>query len=67
MDKSLWGYARNEIYARHGYRFNTPEVYNLFIRFTWYYPDLSSDNFKESVFNQYEKENLKLLVKLEEK
>lgn len=65
--KDLIRIFKNEIYARHGYRFNTPEVYNLFIRFTWYYPDLSSDNFKESVFNQYEKENLKLLVKLEEK
>ena len=60
-------YAFNEIYARHGYRFETQDVYNIFLRFTWYYPDFSAENFNENVLNQYEKENLKLLVKLEGK
>ena len=65
--KDLIRIFKNEIYARHGYRFQTEDIYFLFVRFTWYYPDFSPENFKESVFNQYEKENLKLLVKLEEK
>ena len=65
FSKDLIRLFKNEIYARHGYRFETKDIYNIFLHFTWYYPDFSADNFKESVFNQYEKENLKLLVKLE--
>ena len=64
-NKDLIRLFKNEVYARHGYRFETKDIYNIFLHFTWYYPDFSADNFKESVFNQYEKENLKLLVKLE--
>ena len=60
-------YAFNEIYARHGYRFDSKDLYDLFLHFMWYYPDFSPKNFNENVLNQYEKENLKLLVKLEGK
>lgn len=67
FSKDLIRLFKNEIYARHGYRFETKDLYNIFLHFTWYYPDFSPANFKESVFNQYEKENLKLLVKLEGK
>ena len=67
FSKDLIKVFKNEIYARHGYTFQNRELYNLFLQFSWYYPDLSPDNFMETVFNQYEKENLKLLVKLEEK
>ena len=65
--KDLIRLFKNEIYARHGYRFGDEDLYRTFLHFTWYYPDFSPENFKENVLNQYEKENLKLLVKLEEK
>lgn len=34
-------YARNEIYARHGYVFKADELNNYFNTMSWYYPDSS--------------------------
>ena len=30
VDKELWPYARNEIYARHGYKFTKAKFKNYF-------------------------------------
>ena len=38
VDKSLWGYARNEIYARHGYVFKTAKYKTYFEGKSWYKP-----------------------------
>ena len=35
--------ARNEIYARHGYIFQTPYIQNYFSAQSWYYPDKNYD------------------------
>ena len=36
-------YARNEIYARHGYIFKSNELNNYFMSRTWYTPDVNFD------------------------
>lgn len=53
--------AKNEIYARHGYIFKDPDLYNYFMGCIWYTPTTAPEDFSEEVFNEYEKENLKLL------
>lgn len=58
--------ARNEIYARHGRKFTTDSIREYFESKSWYYPQYSPDDFSESVFNQYEKENLKTIVAYEQ-
>lgn len=58
--------ARNEIYARHGRKFNTDSIREYFESKSWYYPQYNPDDFSESVFNQYEKENIKTIVAYEQ-
>lgn len=53
--------AKNEIYARHGYWFEGQDLYNYFMGCTWYSPTVKPEDFSDKVFNEYEKENLKLL------
>ena len=36
MDKSLWAYGRNEIYARHGYSFTKASYKKYFQSKSWY-------------------------------
>lgn len=57
--------ARNEIYARHGRQFNTYSIREYFESKTWYEPYIDPDDFSESVFNEYEKENIKTIVNYE--
>ncbi|MDY2628929.1 MAG: YARHG domain-containing protein [Lachnospiraceae bacterium] len=57
--------AKNEIYARHGYIFKSEDLNNYFMGCAWYQPRYSSDEFSDSVFNDYEQANLKLLGKLD--
>lgn len=57
--------AKNEIYARHGYIFQNKDLYNYFIGCLWYSPTCSSKDFDDSVFNEYEKANLKILDELD--
>lgn len=55
------GYAQdaiNEIYARHGYMFRSEEVRNYYMTKSWY---VQNPNFSEADFNEYEKQNIKLL------
>ena len=56
-------YARNEIYARHGYIFNDPELRAYFEGKSWYKGTVSSENFSSSVFNTYEYKNISFLKK----
>lgn len=58
-------YARNEIYARHGRKFNSTELTDYFNRKGWYYGYISPDEFSDSVFNVYEKANVTLLLNYE--
>jgi hypothetical protein len=57
--------AKNEIYARHGYVFNNDDLNHYFMGQLWYEPTVRFDQFDQSVFNDYEKANLELLVGLD--
>jgi hypothetical protein len=56
--------AINEIYARKGYDFTGTAYENYFSQKSWYAP-VKGKIVQESEINQYEKENIDLLVKLE--
>ena len=57
--------ARNEIYARHGYIFKNEDLAEYFEACSWYSGTVSSSNFSDSVFNKYEKANIKTIVACE--
>lgn len=54
----MYQYGVNEIYARHGYIFQTPEVAALFSEKTWYIPD---ESFDESYLSEIERYNIDFL------
>lgn len=54
----IYQYGVNEIYAKHGYTFQTPEIMELFSQKSWYTPDGS---FQESLFSEIEKYNIDFL------
>ncbi len=55
--------AINEIYARRGRAFSTPELKEYFLSKSWYNPQYSQAEFSEKVFNEYERANINLLSK----
>lgn len=57
--------ARNEIYARHGRKFETEDLNAYFSAQPWYYGYLSMDEFDDSVLNEYEKANLDTIKAVE--
>lgn len=57
--------AKNEIYARHGYIFENEDLNNYFMGQLWYEPSCMPEDFDDSIFNEYEKANLKLLIDLD--
>ena len=60
-------YGLNEIYARHGRKFNDQELQAYFNAQSWYIPLYSPEEFAQienSVFNEYEKENIRFLAGL---
>jgi hypothetical protein len=60
-------FARNEIFARHGRIFQTPQIAAYFNAKTWYKGTVSAADFKESVFNQYERANISFISEYEKK
>lgn len=64
-DNGLW-IARNEIYARHGRLFANEYLQQYFNRCTWYEGTIPPEQFDESILNDWERENLKLLVNAEQ-
>lgn len=54
----VYQYGINEIYAKHGYCFQTPEVVELFSAKTWYSPNASFDM---SLLSEIEKYNIDFL------
>lgn len=50
--------ARNEIYARHGRRFDTDWIQEYFDSQSWYNGTIAPNDFDPSVFNHYEVVNL---------
>lgn len=59
--------ARNEIYARHGRMFITPEISAYFNAQAWYHGTVPGNQFSESVFNEYEKANVNFILNYEKK
>lgn len=58
--------ARNELYARHGRKFDDEALTNYFSQFDWYHPTIDPDNFDESILNDVEIANRDLIVQFEE-
>ncbi|MBR3293739.1 MAG: YARHG domain-containing protein [Oscillospiraceae bacterium] len=57
--------ARNEIFARHGRIFSTPEIARYFESKSWYKGTISAANFSENVFNEFEKANVAFIINYE--
>lgn len=53
--------ARNEIYARHGVIFASPELQEYFESKSWYQGTIENAAFDSSVFNEYELANVYLI------
>ena len=60
-------YARNEIYARHGRKFNDPALQSYFDAKSWYTPRYSPEEFENmpSPLNDYEIKNAELMLDVE--
>lgn len=54
-------YAKNEIYARRGRKFDSAELQRYFNSKSWYKGTIDPNNFSESVFNEIEKANIRFL------
>ena len=54
--------AINEIYARHGRIFKEEPYKSYFSACEWYEPTYTAEEFKDDVFNDYEKKNIQLLA-----
>lgn len=57
--------ARNELYARHGRRFDDPNLQAYFDALDWYEGTIEPADFDESVMNDYEIANRDLIVQYE--
>jgi len=57
--------ARNELYARYGYIFESEDLRLYFTSKSWYTPLVSKKNFNEDVLNDYEKSNRDMIVEYE--
>ena len=57
--------ARNEIYARHGRKFNDASLQQYFNSKSWYKGTVDADKFSTSVFNDYEIKNIDLILSYE--
>ncbi|MBR0384015.1 MAG: YARHG domain-containing protein [Eubacteriaceae bacterium] len=60
-------YARNEILARHGRRFQSTELQTYFNGKSWYNGTVAPDDFSFSVLNDYEMKNVDFLLEKEKK
>lgn len=65
MSKKELRLARNEIFARHGYIFNSRDLRDYFSDKNWYEPSISSSDWSDSFLNKYEKKNIALIKKYE--
>lgn len=70
LTKEQLGLARNEIFARHGRMFDTPEIQQYFDSRSWYAPRYAPAEFDamgDGIFNEYEKYNMESIKALEDK
>ena len=57
--------ARNEIFARHGRRFEDPSLQTYFDACSWYTGTVAAEDFDECVFNEYEAANIAFIREYE--
>jgi tetratricopeptide (TPR) repeat protein len=65
LDKKLLPYARNEIFARHGYVFKNTEIKSYFESKSWYEANVSFKGASEEL-NEFENKNIELIQNFEE-
>lgn len=58
-------FARNEIFARHGYIFQQEQIDAYFAGKSWYRGTVTGADFRDSVLNEYELANISLIVAYE--
>lgn len=58
-------YAKNEIYARHGRKFQSQELRDYFNSKDWYIGTIDGADFDDGVLSQIERDNIKLLTNAE--
>ena len=58
-------YAKNEIYARHGRRFQSAELQNYFNTKRWYNGTIAPENFSDSLLSSVEQKNVAFLRDVE--
>lgn len=54
-------FARNEIFARRGRMFTSPELQAYFEAKSWYQGTVKPEDFTDSMLNEFEKENINLI------
>lgn len=59
--------AKNEIYARHGRKFNDESLQNYFNTCSWYDGETEPEDFDEQVLNDIELENLNILSEYQDR
>ena len=65
FDAEKCRYARNELYARHGRKFQDEEIQKYFNDCSWYEGKIDPNDFQESMLNEYEVANRDLIVDYE--
>ncbi len=58
-------YAKNEIYARHGRKFKSPELQRYFNSKSWYRGTIDAEAFGENLLSDVEKKNAEFLSEIE--
>lgn len=66
LSKEELSLARNEIFARHGYVFNSEEFVQYFNSKSWYIPNLNFEGSKDEL-NEYEEYNIELIQEWEKR
>lgn len=57
--------ARNEIYARHGRKFNDSTLQSYFNKCSWYHGTIDPDSFSDDLLNDFEKQNKDIITNYE--
>ncbi|WP_251388327.1 YARHG domain-containing protein [Mediterraneibacter agrestimuris] len=65
LDIRELNYAKNEIYARHGRLFQSPELQNYFNSKSWYHGTVSPESFSNSLLSSIEQKNAEFLSNAE--
>lgn len=59
--------ARNEIFARHGRKFTTPEIDRYFSEKSWYRGTISPGDFSDNILSETERANVQTIIAYEKK